>query len=167
VLCSNSRSPRRTCTSRSHERSNRSMSSLPRTTTRLESRSFPFLVSLSYDSGRQALGDSQVYPDKGTVAFGSGLHGWAFTLRQFAARYSKKFGVDKEKMMDRLWGDNYFNPKTKKWTKSGAAHTSTVKAFVSCLFFSHRCRRQASRARVQHVCARYVLLGFLRAEPAG
>lgn len=64
----------------------------------------------------EVLGDVQVYPQKGTVAFGSGLHGWAFTIRQFANRYSKKFGVDKEKMMDRLWGDSYFNPKTKKWT---------------------------------------------------
>ncbi|KAI9337211.1 P-loop containing nucleoside triphosphate hydrolase protein [Obelidium mucronatum] len=52
----------------------------------------------------------------GTVCFGSGLHGWAFTLRQFAALYSKKFGVAKEKMMAKLWGDNYFNPATKKWT---------------------------------------------------
>ena len=63
-----------------------------------------------------ALGDVQVYPEKGTVAFGSGLHGWGFTLRQFANRYSKKFGVDKEKMMVKLWGDNFFNPATKKWT---------------------------------------------------
>ncbi|KAF8337923.1 P-loop containing nucleoside triphosphate hydrolase protein [Cantharellus anzutake] len=63
-----------------------------------------------------ALGDVQVYPEKGTVAFGSGLHGWAFTLRQFAARYAKKFGVDKDKMMIKLWGDNFFNPVTKKWT---------------------------------------------------
>ncbi|KAI8833251.1 P-loop containing nucleoside triphosphate hydrolase protein [Chytriomyces cf. hyalinus JEL632] len=63
-----------------------------------------------------ALGDTQVYPEKGTVCFGSGLHGWAFTLRQFAALYSKKFGVAKEKMMTKLWGDNYFNPATKKWT---------------------------------------------------
>lgn len=67
----------------------------------------------------EALGDVQVYPEKGTVAFGSGLHGWGFTLRQFAARYAKKFGVDKEKMMERLWGDNFFNPATKKWTKNG------------------------------------------------
>lgn len=67
----------------------------------------------------KTLGDVQVYPEKGTVAFGSGLHGWAFTLRQFAQRYSKKFGVDKEKMMTRLWGENYFNPKTKKWTTKG------------------------------------------------
>ncbi|KIY00530.1 elongation factor 2, partial [Fonsecaea multimorphosa CBS 102226] len=66
----------------------------------------------------KALGDVQVFPEKGTVAFGSGLHGWAFTVRQFAIRYAKKFGVDKNKMMERLWGDNYFNPKTKKWTKT-------------------------------------------------
>ncbi|OBA27790.1 P-loop containing nucleoside triphosphate hydrolase protein [Hanseniaspora valbyensis NRRL Y-1626] len=64
----------------------------------------------------EILGDSQVFPQKGTVAFGSGLHGWAFTVRQFATRYAKKFGVDREKMMDRLWGDHFFNPKTKKWT---------------------------------------------------
>jgi elongation factor 2 len=66
-----------------------------------------------------ALGDVQVYPEQGTVAFGSGLHGWAFSLRQFANRYAKKFGVDKNKLMPKLWGDSYFNPKTKKWSKSG------------------------------------------------
>src|SRR6266436_316182 len=70
------------------------------------------IVSTYHDA---ALGDVQVYPDKGTVAFGSGLHGWGFTLRQFAARYAKKFGVDKDKMMAKLWGDNFFNPVTKKW----------------------------------------------------
>ncbi|KAJ7070446.1 P-loop containing nucleoside triphosphate hydrolase protein [Mycena belliarum] len=62
------------------------------------------------------LGDVQVSPDQGTVAFGAGLHGWGFTLRQFAARYARKFGVDQGKMMARLWGDNFFNPATKKWT---------------------------------------------------
>ncbi|KAI7648851.1 Elongation factor, partial [Hortaea werneckii] len=67
----------------------------------------------------KVLGDVQVMPDRGTVAFGSGLHGWAFTLRQFAGRYAKKFGVDRNKMMERLWGDNFFNPATKKWTKNG------------------------------------------------
>ena len=76
------------------------------------------IISTYHD---EALGDVQVYPFKGTVAFGSGLHGWAFTLRQFAGRYAKKFGVDKEKMMARLWGDNYFNPATKKWTTKGTS----------------------------------------------
>ncbi|KAJ3335940.1 Elongation factor 2, partial [Kappamyces sp. JEL0680] len=66
----------------------------------------------------KALGDCTVYPEQGTVAFGSGLHGWAFTLRQFSQRYATKFGVDPAKMMQRLWGENYFNPKTKKWTNN-------------------------------------------------
>ncbi|WVR06199.1 elongation factor 2 [Kwoniella sp. DSM 27419] len=66
------------------------------------------------------LGDCQVYPEQGTVAFGSGLHGWAFSLRNFAGRYSKKFGVDKAKLMPKLWGDSFFNPKTKKWSNSAA-----------------------------------------------
>lgn len=68
----------------------------------------------------KVLGDVQVYPEKGTVAFGSGLHGWAFTLRQFSQRYAKKFGVDQEKMSQRLWGENFFNPATKKWTNKGS-----------------------------------------------
>jgi len=76
------------------------------------------IISTYFD---KSLGDVQVYPDKGTVAFGSGLHGWAFTIRQFAVRYAKKFGVDRNKMMERLWGDNFFNPATKKWTKNGTA----------------------------------------------
>jgi len=42
-----------------------------------------------------AMGDLRVSPEKGTVAFASGLQGWAFTPNQFAKRYSKKFNVDK------------------------------------------------------------------------
>ncbi|KAF7366840.1 Elongation factor [Mycena sanguinolenta] len=73
------------------------------------------IVSTYHDA---ALGDVQVYPDNSTVAFGSGLHGWGFTLRQFANRYANKFGVDKDKMMAKLWGDNFFNPATRKWSTS-------------------------------------------------
>ncbi|KAH8172899.1 elongation factor tu GTP binding domain-containing protein [Sarocladium implicatum] len=81
------------------------------------------IISTYFD---KSLGDVQVYPYKGTVAFGSGLHGWAFTVRQFAIRYAKKFGVDKNKMMERLWGDNYFNPHTKKWTTKGTYEGKTL-----------------------------------------
>ena len=88
------------------------------------------IISTYYD---KSLGDLQVYPEKGTVAFGSGLHGWAFTLRQFATRYAKKFGVDKQKMMQRLWGDNYFNAAGKKWTKKSTddAGNQLERAFCS------------------------------------
>ncbi|QRV99287.1 Elongation factor Tu GTP binding domain [Ceratobasidium sp. AG-Ba] len=61
------------------------------------------------------IGDARVYPEQANVAFGSALQGWAFTLRSFAAYYSKKFGIDKQKMMSRLWGNNYFDPKSKRW----------------------------------------------------
>ena len=67
----------------------------------------------------EKLGDCQVFPEKGTVAFGSGLHQWGFTLGKFAAMYATKFGVEKGKLMKRLWGDNYFDPKAKKWKKKG------------------------------------------------
>jgi len=62
------------------------------------------------------MGDVQVSPDKGTVAFGSGLHGWGFNCERFAKIYASKMGVDKEKMMKRLWGDSFFNAKKKTWT---------------------------------------------------
>jgi len=62
------------------------------------------------------MGDVQVMPEKGTVAFGSGLHGWGFNTERFAKIYAAKMGVDKEKMMKRLWGDNFFNAKKKVWT---------------------------------------------------
>lgn len=42
----------------------------------------------------EELGDTQVYPEKGTVCFSAGLHGWAFTLTSFAKIYAKKFGVE-------------------------------------------------------------------------
>lgn len=60
-----------------------------------------------------SMGDLQVDPSKGSVAFGSGYFGWAFTLTKFARLYKTKFGIKQETMMTRLWGDNYFE-KTKE-----------------------------------------------------
>jgi len=71
------------------------------------------IVSMYND---EALGDCQVHPTKGTVAFGSGLHQWAFTLKRFARTYGQKFNVPEEKMMGKLWGDWYFDPTRKVWT---------------------------------------------------
>merc|ERR1712238_478831 len=73
------------------------------------------------------MGDVQVSPDKGTVAFGSGLHGWGFNCERFAKIYASKMGVDKEKMMKRLWGDSFFNAKKKTWTNVQQPEGSTEK----------------------------------------
>jgi len=62
------------------------------------------------------MGESQqVDPTNGTVAFGSALFGWAFTLTKFARTYSSKFKLDREKLMKKFWGDNFFNPTEKKF----------------------------------------------------
>lgn len=73
------------------------------------------VVISTYDDG--GFGDPQVYPEKGTVAFGSGLHCWGFTLKRFAKMYAKKFGVAEEKLMKKFWGDNFFDAANKKWVK--------------------------------------------------
>jgi elongation factor 2 len=70
------------------------------------------------------LGDAQVFPERGNVAFISGLHGWSFTLRQFARRYAKKFGIEEERILRKLWGESYFNRTTQKWTNIGTDASS-------------------------------------------
>ena len=73
-------------------------------------------VIISTYQNQDAMGDLQVYPNQGTVAFGSALHGWGFTLNTFAKMYATKLKQDKKKLVKRLWGDNYYNPKEKKWS---------------------------------------------------
>jgi len=82
----------------------------------------------------EMMGDVQVYPERGTVSFSAGLHGWAFTLTKFARLYAKKFGVAEEKLMDRLWGDHFFDPKTKKWTKKAVAKDGSDLPRAFCQF---------------------------------
>lgn len=64
------------------------------------------------------MGDLQVSPDKGTVAIGSGLQAWAFSVTRFARMYAAKFGADEAKMCERLWGDSFFDAKNKKWIRT-------------------------------------------------
>jgi len=78
------------------------------------------VIIATYADDDGPMGIVRVDPANASVGFGSGLHGWAFTLKQFAEIYAKKFGVDVDKLMKKLWGENFFNPKTKKWAKSKA-----------------------------------------------
>jgi len=76
------------------------------------------VIVATYADDDGPMGIVRVDVNNGSVGFGSGLHGWAFTLKQFAEMYASKFGVDIDKMMKKLWGENFFNAKTKKWSKS-------------------------------------------------
>ena len=42
------------------------------------------------------------------------MHGWAFTLKQFAEIYADKFKIEVPKLMKRLWGDQFFNAKVRE-----------------------------------------------------
>ncbi len=61
------------------------------------------------------MSDLMCNPDEGQVCFGSGKDCWAFTLTKFARIYAKKFGTNADKLRKRLWGDNYYDAKAKKW----------------------------------------------------
>jgi elongation factor 2 len=76
--------------------------------------------------------NQQVDPTNGTVAFGSALFGWAFTLTKFARTYAQKFKIDQDLMMKKLWGDNFYDAKNKKFktTETGEDGTQLKRAFV-------------------------------------
>uniref|UniRef100_UPI00358E5F1B elongation factor 2 n=1 Tax=Myxine glutinosa TaxID=7769 RepID=UPI00358E5F1B len=90
------------------------------------------VIISTYGEGETGpMGNIMVDPSHGTVGFGSGLHGWAFTLKQFAEMYVAKFSAKGEKalplaesckkvddMMKKLWGDRYFDASNGKFSKS-------------------------------------------------
>lgn len=49
------------------------------------------------------MGNIELDPIKGKVAYGSGLHQWGFTLKRFAKMYAAKFQTTRYKMLRRLW----------------------------------------------------------------
>jgi len=79
------------------------------------------VIVATYSSEDGPMGNIMVDPVIGTVGFGSGLHGWAFTLKQFAEKYSTKFNIPPNKLMKRLWGDQFYSNDDKKWKKTFAA----------------------------------------------
>jgi elongation factor 2 len=76
------------------------------------------VIIATYADDGGPMGVVRVDPTNASVGFGSGLHGWAFTLKQMAEMYAAKFNVSVDKLMNKFWGENFFNPKTKKWSKN-------------------------------------------------
>lgn len=76
------------------------------------------VIIATYADEDGPMGDIKVDPAKGSVGFGSGLHSWAFTIKQFSEMYADKFKIDVEKLMPKLWGENFYNPTTRKWSKN-------------------------------------------------
>ncbi len=53
-------------------------------------------------------------------------------MPKFARMYSEKLKIDKDLLQKKLWGDNYYDPSTKKWITSdtGSDGTKLERGFV-------------------------------------
>ncbi|KAH6853902.1 P-loop containing nucleoside triphosphate hydrolase protein [Chaetomium sp. MPI-CAGE-AT-0009] len=62
--------------------------------------------------------EKRISPEKGNVLFACASMGWCFTLASFAKMYSDSFGgVNIDEFARRLWGDVYFNPRKRNFTR--------------------------------------------------
>ncbi|OQV01691.1 small GTP-binding protein domain-containing protein [Cladophialophora immunda] len=70
-------------------------------------------------------------PEKGNVAFACTSMDWVFTLPSFAKMYAETYPkVDATEFSRRLWGDIFFNPRSRKFTRKGIEEGSK-RAFVN------------------------------------
>lgn len=72
----------------------------------------------------------RISPEKGNVLFACTDMGWCFTLQSFAKMYADTYGdINTEEFAKRLWGDVYFNPKKRSFTRKPAEDKSS-RSFV-------------------------------------
>jgi len=89
----------------------------------------------------EALGEVSVDPIKGTVSFGSGKQGWAFTMPMIAKRISLKSGKPYETIIKRLWGDHFYDPSTRKFTNSSiSSEGKTLERYACQMIFKPLCQ---------------------------
>ncbi|XDG08774.1 hypothetical protein ABKA04_008389 [Annulohypoxylon sp. FPYF3050] len=76
-------------------------------------------VNTIIENTRPGSGDTRrLSPEKGNVLFACSEMGWCFTLQSFAKMYADSFpGVNTEEFAKRLWGDIYFNPKKRTFSR--------------------------------------------------
>ena len=90
----------------------------------------------------------RVSPELGNVAFASASMGWCFTLRSFAKMYADTYGtclaplldlgvhltespgaVDVEQFAKRLWGNLFYHPETRKFSKKHSMDGTSKRGF--------------------------------------
>ena len=73
----------------------------------------------------------RVSPEKGNVAFACTSMDWIFTLPSFAQMYADSYGgLEPQAFAQRLWGDIFFNPQSRKFTRKAQTKDSK-RAFVN------------------------------------
>lgn len=93
-------------------------------------------------------------PVLGNVCFASSRFSVCFTLKSFAKMYSDTYdnNVDYKEFASRLWGDIYFNSKTRKFVKKpphASAHRSFVEFILEPLY----------KLFAQLVCVSFFVIG--------
>jgi 116 kDa U5 small nuclear ribonucleoprotein component len=71
-------------------------------------------------------------PEKGNVLFACSNMGWGFTLQSFAKMYADSYpptkkgtpGINAHEFARRLWGDIFFNPRKRSFTRKGVEELS-------------------------------------------
>ncbi|KAJ5202425.1 hypothetical protein N7449_004504 [Penicillium cf. viridicatum] len=82
-------------------------------------------------------------PEKGNVGFASSSMNWCFTLQSFARMYADNYpSLDSTEFATRLWGDIFYNPQSRKFTRKGVeenAKRSFVKFVLEPIYklYSH------------------------------
>ncbi|KAJ6782172.1 hypothetical protein PWT90_03604 [Aphanocladium album] len=72
----------------------------------------------------------RISPEKGNVLFACTDLGWCFTLQSFAKMYADTYGdVSAEDLAKRLWGDVYYNPKKRTFSRK-PLEDRTARSFV-------------------------------------
>ena len=74
----------------------------------------------------------RVSPEKGNVCFSCSLMDWCFTLPSFAKMYAESYPnaqFDSSEFSRRLWGDIFFNPRSRKFTRK-AVEERSKRSFV-------------------------------------
>ncbi|KDN64558.1 putative elongation factor Tu GTP binding domain-containing protein [Colletotrichum sublineola] len=73
----------------------------------------------------------RISPEKGNVLFACTDMGWCFTLQSFAKMYADTYGgINAEDFAKRLWGDVYFNPEKRSFTRK-PLETRSSRSFVN------------------------------------
>ncbi|KAK6214789.1 U5 small nuclear ribonucleoprotein component [Colletotrichum tabaci] len=73
----------------------------------------------------------RISPEKGNVLFACTDMGWCFTLQSFAKMYADTYGgINTEDFAKRLWGDVYFNPEKRNFTRK-PLETRSSRSFVN------------------------------------
>lgn len=79
------------------------------------------------NSSENGDGEFEFAPEKGNVIFASAFHGWGFSIDDFVEMYAAKLKMNRKILRKTLWGEYYFNPKTRKIaTRRPSANAQTM-----------------------------------------